>query len=336
MSRLAIGICIVAILGVVLVCRVVWGPHPASAEPQTPPEAPRDAFAQDREPETIPRFAFDGRRAMSYLEEVCRLGPRISGSEGMRKQQELLKKHFESLGLRVELQRFTGSQPSRRVPVPMANLIASWQPDRPRRVILCCHYDTRPLADQEEDPRKWQLPFVGANDGGSGVAFLMELANHLKDFNTQVGIDLVCFDAEEYIYNPDTDRYFLGSEHFAQAYRQAKPKPTYLAALLFDMIAGRDARFPMELNSVMLAGALVRQIWQIAAEQRCAVFVNGFSRVPVQDDHLALNRVGIPAIDIIDFDYPHWHRLSDVPANCSPEPMEQVARVVIVWLHRMR
>jgi hypothetical protein len=68
----------------------------------------------------------------------------------------------------------------------------------------------------------------------------------------------------------------------------------------------------------------------------CSAFTNGFSRVPVQDDHLALNRVGIPAIDVIDFDYAHWHRLSDVPANCSAEPLEQVARVLLVWLHRTR
>src|SRR3954470_2166032 len=102
----------------------------------------------------------------------------------------------------------------------MTNLIVSWFPERKSRVILCAHYDTRPNADQEADRTKWGKPFVSANDGGSGVALLMELAHAMKDLPTGVGVDFVLFDGEEYVFTgPDgNDDYFLGSRHFATDY----------------------------------------------------------------------------------------------------------------------
>lgn len=297
----------------------------------------RDPFAADREPREIAMVPFDGKRAMGYLEEVCKIGPRISGTEGMQKQQEMLQKHFEKHGGKVELQKFPARQASKKQPVEMANMIVSWFPDQPRRVILCSHYDTRPIADQEENERDWLKPFVSANDGGSGVAFLMELAHHMKDLKTQVGVDFVLFDGEEYVWDSKQDHYFFGSEHFARTYRNSKPKHQYQAAVLLDMIAGKGARFPMEPNSVLWAGPLVEEIWKIAKEQRCSAFLQRRGDTEVNDDHIALNRIGrIPAIDLIDFDYVHWHKLSDVPSKCAPEPMEQVARVLTVWLQRVK
>src|SRR6185436_3516074 len=92
--------------------------------------------------------AFDGDRALDYLKSVCDLGPRVSGSDAMTKQQQLIQKHFESLNAKVTLQKFDGKQVSRDKAVPMANMIVSWHPDKKNRVILCGHYDTRPIADQ--------------------------------------------------------------------------------------------------------------------------------------------------------------------------------------------
>ena len=109
---------------------------------------------------------------------------------------------------------------------------------------------------------------------------------------------------------------------------------TYKAAILLDMVGGKRARFPIEQNSWMHASKLVKEVWGIARELKCPAFRDGFSRVAVEDDHLPLNRAGIPAIDIIDFDYAHWHLLSDVPRNCSGESLEQVAKVLSVWLQR--
>jgi hypothetical protein len=336
MSRLAIGLLFVLAMVVALGGFHMAKPRTESAEPAPDEKPPREGFAADRDPQAPVPFAFDGSRAMGYLDAVCKIGPRVSGSDGMKQQQELLQKHFEAHGGKVQLQQFTARQKSRPQPVEMANLIVSWYPDRLRRVILCAHYDTRPIADQEEDPRRWHEPFVSANDGGSGVALLMELAHNIQKVKTSVGIDFVFFDGEEYIFQRDSDKYFFGSEHFAAAYRQKRAKHRYVAAVLLDMIAGKNARFPAEPNSWMLAGALVQEIWGIASELKCDAFQDRIGQTPVQDDHLALNNVGIPAIDIIDFDYPHWHRLSDVPANCSAQPMEQVARVLAIWLQRVR
>jgi hypothetical protein len=259
----------------------------------------------------------------------------MSGTAGMAQQQELIKKHFEKFGAKVEWQKFTARQVSQAKPVEMTNLIVSWHPEKNRRVIICSHYDTRPIADQEPDPRKWREKFVSANDGGSGVAFLMEMAHHMKNLKTQVGVDFVFFDGEEYIFERSQDKYFIGSEYFAQTWKKSQNKPDYAAAILLDMIAGKNPKFPAEGNSLLRAGKLVRDIWLIARNLRCTAFLDREGEA-VLDDHLSLLDVRIPAIDIIDFDYPHWHRLSDVPENCSPEGMIQVAQVLQVWLQQVK
>jgi glutaminyl-peptide cyclotransferase len=281
--------------------------------------------------------AFDGDRAMKYLETVCKIGPRISGTEGMKKQQELIEKHFTDLGAKVRYQKFTAKQRGKK-PVELANLIVSYNPDKARRVILCSHYDTRPIADQEGNPKRWTEPFVSANDGGSGVALLMELAHHMKDMKLAVGVDFVFFDGEEYIHDPreDEEFYFLGSRHFAAEAAKNRKTTQYLGAILLDMIAGKGAEFPIEQNSMLHASKLVKEVWDIADELKCDAFTRGFSKSPINDDHIALNEKSIPAIDIIDFEYPHWHKLSDVPKNCGPKQMTQVAKVCSVWIQRQK
>src|SRR5260370_35707715 len=132
------------------------------------------------------------------------------------------------------------------------------------------------------------------------------------------------------------ENYFVGSEHFAQTWKKDKSRPDYAAAVLLDMIAGMGARFPVEGNSWAKAEKLCRELWGIAKEQRCLAFPEELSDSSVQDDHIALLPVGIPAVDIIDFSYKHWHRLTDVPASCSPDGMEQVSRVLSVWLQRVK
>jgi hypothetical protein len=157
----------------------------------------------------------------------------------------------------------------------------------------------------------------------------------MKDLTSKVGVDFVFFDGEEYIFDRDRDKYFFGSEHFAKTWKKSKTKVDYAAAILLDMIAGENARFPAEGHSYFRARGLVQEIWGLARELRCNLFLDQVGQ-RVLDDHLALLNVGIPAIDIIDFDYPHWHRLSDVPENCSPHGMEQVAKVLSVWLQKTK
>jgi hypothetical protein len=296
----------------------------------------REEFAQDRASPPADKIPFDGARAISYLEEICKIGPRISGTEGFKQEQDLAEKHFKACGGAVNYQRFTARQRSQQRPVEMANMIISWFPDRKRRVILCSHYDTRPIADQEPDRRNWHKPFISANDGGSGVALLMELANHMKTLKTTVGVDFVLFDGEEYIFEPTEDKYFFGSEYFGKEYRQHKDAARYIGAILLDMVGGKGAVFPVEQNSWFKAEALNRELLTIAMALDIPAFQNKFSRVEVLDDHIALNAAGIPTVDIIDFDYAHWHRLTDVPSNCSAESLTEVARVLTAWLQRQK
>jgi Peptidase family M28 len=309
--------------------------RPANASRQ------RDQFGSGAPtpPAAVRPVPFDGRRALGYVHDVCRIGPRVSGSDGMKRQQELVKAHFEKLGARVEFQRFAAKQVSRPSPVDMANMVITWHPERERRVLLCSHYDTRPRADQERNRNDWDKPFVSANDGTSGVAWLMELGHHVKQMALTVGVDFVLFDGEEYVFDgggPEArDKYFFGSEHFADMYQKSPPKHQYVAGILLDLFAGKGAKYPVEPNSHAAAPGLVKQVWETAAELQVPAFQFQFGTA-VNDDHLALHRVRIPTVDIIDFSYPHWHKLSDLPDQVSAESMENVSKVLSVWLQRAR
>ncbi len=279
---------------------------------------------------------FDAEQSMKYLKEICEIGTRISGSEGIVKQREIIKKHFEKFGAKVLEQDFKAIQRSTNRPTPMVNLIVTWHPEARERVILCSHFDTRPFADQETDPKKRKGTFISANDGGSGVALLMEMGRHMRKLNCQVGVDFVFFDGEEFVFDPD-DEYFFGSKHFAKEARKNTQIVKYRSAILLDMVAGKGAKFPIEQNSWWKAGQIVREVWSTANELKIDNFkLNEFSKFAVEDDHIPLNNNGIPAIDIIDFDYKHWHKLSDTPEQCSGETMAAVAKVLASWLQRQR
>jgi glutaminyl-peptide cyclotransferase len=161
------------------------------------------------------------------------------------------------------------------------------------------------------------------------------LAHHVKDLKLNVGVDFVFFDGEEYIFDRNSDKYFFGSEHFATEWKKNKRQPAYSAAILLDMIGGKNAHFPVEGYSYLKSRDLCLDIWRTAAELRATAFKDQLGD-RVLDDHLALQNAGIPAIDLIDFDYKHWHRLSDIPENCSPEPLVQVAKVLGTWLQRLK
>lgn len=306
------------------------------------PPARTSDFATARGPmQEVRPVAFDKQRAKKYLQELCDLGPRISGTEGMKKQQKMLENHFRNLGATVQRQEFQVRQWSRKEQTLMVNLIVSWHPQRQRRILIASHYDTRPMADQEPNRAHWTKPFLSANDGTSGVAFLMELGHHIKDLKTEFGIDFVFFDGEEYVFETSPfgggDKYFFGSEHFAAEYVKSRARRTYRydAGVLLDLFAGHGAQLKIELYSWDAARPLVEQIWGVAKTlgAKSFVFQKGYE---VLDDHLALIRAGIPTVDIIDFEYPHWHRLSDTPDKVSTEQMREVSDVLTVWLQKIR
>jgi hypothetical protein len=257
----------------------------------------------------------------------------------MRKQQALLKEHFEKLGGKVTFQEFEAQQVSQPNKIPMTNIIVAWNPNATRRILLSTHYDTRPIADQEPDRRNWTKTFVSANDGTCGVAWMMELAHHMKDLSLNGGVDLVIFDGEETIYDNERDQYFFGSKHFAQQYREGQRQSTvkyqYAAGVLLDLFAGKNAKIKADPISLRYAGAIVDDIWRTARQLGVKEFV-AEEGPPVEDDHVALNEVGIPTVDMIDFGYNHWHRLSDLPENCSEDSMAAMAKVLTVWMQHVK
>lgn len=346
MNYVAIALCrtggLVLIGGVFMLvstgCQRIAADQAVERDKESPPpkaESKGDRFAEDRAPAEGKAVGFDGKRAMTYLKDLCALGPRISGTDGMKLQQIMLQKHFERAGAKVALQKFDGKQPSQKNAVPMVNMIVTWHPEAKRRVIFCGHYDTRPIADQEPAEREWRKPFLSANDGTSTIAFLMEFAHHIKDLPLKVGIDFIIFDGEEFINDNKRDRFFLGSDYFADQYTKNKPEHVYVAGVLLDLFAARDARFLVEQNSLFLAGGLVEQIWKEAERQGVKSF-RAEHGPNVQDDHLALNRVDIPTVDIIDMNYTHWHKLSDLPDKCSGDKIAEVAKVLMSWVQRVK
>jgi glutaminyl-peptide cyclotransferase len=274
---------------------------------------------------------FDGKRAYEYLKQLCAIGPRPSGSKGMEKQQELLQKHFEKLGAKVEYQRFQGRHPETGAAVPMANLIVRWHPESKKRILLCAHYDTLPLPLM--DARNPQGTFVGANDNAGGVAILMQLAEEIPKNKYEYGIDFVLFDAEEFIFSTE-QRHFLGSEHFARQYRDNPPAHRYRWGVLLDMVSGKDLKLYQERNSMFWKDTqpLVREIWKVAARLEVKEFIPR-QKDAIEDDHIPLHDIGkISCIDIIDFNYPPWHTEGDTPDKCSPLSMAKVGWVVSEWL----
>lgn len=276
----------------------------------------------------------DAQRAFSYLQEICAIGPRISGSEGMKRQQELLAKHFTGLGAQVSFQEWDTPHPVTGQPVRLRNMIVNWHPESTERVLLCCHYDTRPKPDEELLPRYRESPFIGANDGGSGVAVLMELAHFMPELPVQQGVDFVFFDAEELIYQKP-GKFFLGSEYFATQYRDSPPTYRYTCGVLLDMVGDKDLKIWQEVNSTRFAGFVTESVWNSAKATGIKEFVARRKHL-INDDHIPLNQIaGIPTCDVIDFDYPHWHKRNDLPAACSGESLAKVGTVMRHWVQNV-
>lgn len=294
------------------------------------------AASADRQPaeKRVSGIDFDAERAFGYLEQICAIGPRISGTQGMLDQQQILEKHFLTLGGEVFYQEFDTTHPETGGPVRMRNLMVTWHPDRQERVLVCCHYDTRPRPDREPYPPNRDKPFIGANDGGSGVALLMELGHHMAELEPTLGVDFVFFDGEELVYDNvrDQDRYFLGSTYFAEQYRDRPPGFQYRCGVLLDMVGGKDFKAYYESNSLRYAPELTQSLWATARAIGVREFVPR-RKHEVRDDHLPLNQIArIPTCDIIDFDFPYWHLRNDIPAVCSGESLKKVALVVAAWL----
>jgi glutaminyl-peptide cyclotransferase len=292
---------------------------PATAAAKPPVGAKTSASAARAVP------GFDSTRAFRYLREQCDLGPRNPGSEGHARAIDYFTAHFSKLGFAVEKQAFTHIDMHTKAKVPLTNIIVTVKGKDPKRkpVIYCAHRDTRPRADKEAGLALRERPILGANDGASGVAVLMELANLFKAMPPRHPVYIVLFDGEDYGREGGLEEYFLGAKYFADHL----PAKEFGYALLLDMVGDKDLKIQYEPQSLAKAGDLVRRIWEIAKGLGLTAF-EPVTGALVYDDHVPLQAKGIAAIDIIDFDYPPWHTLSDTPDKCSAHSLGVVGTLV--------
>lgn len=291
----------------------------------------------------LAEIPFDGARAYEWLQKLCDLGSRASGTPGMAQQQKLLAEHFEKLGGKTEFQSFAVRHPQTGERVDMRNLWVHWHPERTDRILVCAHYDTRPLPDRDPDLNLRRTGvFLGANDGASSVALMCVLAEKLPQLEGPWGVDFVLFDGEELVYDDDRDSYFLGSTYFAQQWVAQLQPFHYQCAVLLDMVGDAQLQIYQERNSMSWPEVRpwVHSIWAKAKELDVREFIPS-RKHELRDDHLPLHDIGrIPALDIIDFDFPapgskvnYWHTTQDRPDNCSALSLAKVGWVVEAWLH---
>jgi hypothetical protein len=268
---------------------------------------------------------FDGNRAYTFLERQCAFGPRYPASPGHAQALEWISQELSKRTNSFLRQTFDYT-PKWGPKVTMTNLIVSFAPGRNDRILLCAHWDTRPWADQDPNPTNRSRPILGANDGASGVAILLEITEVFMAKPPPVGVDLVFFDGEDYGRSEDgLDDYFAGSRYFAR-HLILPDIPKY--AILLDMVGDADLDIYIERNSYRYARDIIDRVWSTAGAMGLDVFHHELLHT-VFDDHIPLNQVGIPAIDIIDFDYPYWHTLEDTPDKCRPESLKTVGDLLL-------
>ncbi len=277
--------------------------------------------------QTMP--AFEGDKAFRYLQKQCDFGPRTPGSTGHRQCLDYLTTTLQQYADQVTVQQFMFSFGKPKRTMTAGNVIARFQPQKRDRILLCAHWDTRPWADNDPDPANRQKPVLGANDGASGVAVLLHIAELLAKQPTTLGIDIVLFDAEDAGDHYQDRTWAQGAEAFAREYARSF-NPRY--AILLDMIGDADLNIYREQYSVMYAKPIVDKIWNKAAEFGIYEFVADVGYA-VYDDHVPLLRAGIQCADIIDFDYTYWHTINDTPGQCSAKSLEKVGRVVTAVIY---
>jgi Zn-dependent M28 family amino/carboxypeptidase len=267
-----------------------------------------------------PTSPFDEQRAYRDLVRQCGFGPRVPGSRAHARCAGWLAEQLRASCQEVHLQPFTATVAGKAL--ALTNIVGVINPKGRGHVLLCAHWDSRPLADRDPDREKRTKPVPGANDGASGVAVLLEIARALKACPPRQRVTIVLFDGED--YGQRIEDMLLGSRDFAK--RFTGPRVSW--GVLLDMVGDRDLRLPVEGNSQRLAPRVVDRVWRAAARAGSTAFV----RQPgpaVMDDHLPLLTRGIPCVDVIDFEYPHWHTTADTPDKCSAASLGQVGRAVL-------
>ncbi len=269
----------------------------------------------------------------NYLEKLDGFGPRDPGGPGYEKMKALIVQAGSQYADDIREQKFAvGKDESDKL--IMTNYELTFRGKSAEApIVIGAHYDTRPYADNEFDPRVRNTPIPGANDGGSGTALLLGLARYLDSRPPERTVKLVFFDGEDY-GKKNTGQMLLGSTVYAADLAKKGPEAWPALVLVVDMIGDKNLEIYKENNSQKSAPWLVDHLFQVARENKFPQFREKF-RHSIYDDHTPFHRLGIPSVLLIDFDYPYWHRLSDTLDKCSPESLFAAFSVVVKSLEGM-
>jgi Zn-dependent M28 family amino/carboxypeptidase len=273
----------------------------------------------------VRRREFDGERAFTYLEQQVTFGPRIPNTPAHDTTGDWILTRLRATADTVIVTAFAHVT-QRGDTLHLRNFLARFQPQAAERVLFLAHWDTRPHADQSANPAARRLPVPGANDGASGVAVLLGVADALKAKAPAGGVDLLFADGEDYGTFADSNDVLIGSRYFA-AHQPPGYPPLY--AVLFDMVGDKDLNIYYEGNSQAVAPEVVDRVWRTARDLGYGrYFLPGVKHTLI-DDHVSLQRAGVHAIDVVDFDYPYWHTPDDTVDKVAAASLQIVGDVAV-------
>lgn len=300
-------------------------------------EETKDTTTKPSGPLMVSAPIFSGENAFALVEKQVNFGPRVPNSEGHIAMgfwlEDTLKKYADTVYVqRADLKAFDGNI------LKSKNIIASFNPENAKRMFISAHWDTRPFADQ--DFERQNEPILGANDGASGVAVLIELARILKENKPTKGIDLIFFDSEDYGQPSNSsfpymeDSYCLGSQYWSKNFHT----PNYNAqfGILLDMVGAKDALFTQEGFSRQFADYYVQKVWNYAHAIGYGKYFSFNKTNPITDDHYYVNTIAnIPTLDIIQYDKntatgfgAYWHTHNDNIDIVDAETLKAVGQTV--------
>ena len=275
---------------------------------------------------TSPKPAFDGAKAMTYVQAQMAFGPRVPGTEAHRKAGDWLVAEMRQRADTVIVQEWTHTTVDGKQ-LPMRNVFARINPAATQRILYLAHWDSRPKAEKSRMAGDRVLPTPGANDGASGVALLMAVADELKKQPATVGVDLLFVDGEDWgdFGGPFQD-VLIGSQYFA-ANMPSDYRPLF--GVLFDMIGDRDLKIPIEDISVQKAPEVVKLVWDAAASIGHANVFTQDNQGAITDDHVPFLNKGLRVIDVIDINYEWHHTVEDLADKVSVKSLQVVGEVAM-------
>jgi hypothetical protein len=279
------------------------------------------------------RREFDGASAFKYIETQVAFGPRIPNTEAHTKMAAWLDSMLRTRSDTLVVQKWDHVT-AKGDTLHLTNFIARFNPQATKRILFLAHWDSRPTADNPRKPQK-DKPVPGANDGGSGVALLLGVADALKKDSTTLGVDLLFDDGEDYgdfEAKPAND-VLIGARYYA-ANQLPGPQPLY--GVLWDMVAAKDLVIYQEGNSLVGAPEVVERVWDTARELGYATTFIPSPKHTLIDDHLELQKVGIRAIDVVGFDYQdtYWHTPDDTIDKVSAAKLQIVGDVAMALVRK--